>query len=88
MRQIKFQEIKLLQQEKISQLTASLSDVDINADRLFNEYNDNRKIEQNLDSLKGVQQTRNLPSNQATKRKLGQANEFKYANLEHESLKV
>ena len=63
------QEVKL-QQEKISQLTASLSDVDINADRLFNEYNDNRKrIEQNLDSLKKeYNRLRNLPSNQAYKR--------------------
>ena len=59
-----------LQQDKINQLTSSLSEVDINADQLFKEYTDNRnRVVQNLESMKKeYNRLRNLPSNQAYKR--------------------
>ena len=63
------QDLKL-KQEKINQLTTSLEQVDVNADQLFKQYNDNRNnVVQNLENLKKeYNRLRNLPSNQAYKR--------------------
>ena len=63
------QDIKL-QQDKINQFTASISEVSMNADKLFKEYSDNRSSTiQNLENLKTeYNRLRNLPSNQAYKR--------------------
>jgi chromosome segregation ATPase len=63
------QDIKL-QQDKINQFTTSISEVSMNADKLFKEYSDNRSSTiQNLDNLKTeYNRLRNLPSNQAYKR--------------------
>ena len=63
------QDIKL-QQDKINQFTTSISEVSVNAEKLFKEYSDNRSSTiQNLDNLKTeYNRLRNLPSNQAYKR--------------------
>ena len=63
------QDIKL-QQDKINQFTASISEVSVNTEKLFKEYSDNRSSTiQNLENLKTeYNRLRNLPSNQAYKR--------------------